>query len=821
MDDGAINVALFRGGLIAACLIGLFVFQVNAQQKNTGVQMIGDSTAFKPGMEVVLSGVIRDAKTGKSIEGVTIYIERLNTGTVTDASGRYQITLPPGSYSVRFQYLGMETVNRKIHLLSDGHLNITMREKSLSMDEVIIKGNAQGGNVKSAVTGINELNIAQISQLPSLLGVSDVVHTLLLLPGVNTVGEGASGFNVRGGMTDQNLVLLNGAPLFNSSHVLGLFSVFNPDAVDNFTLYKGYIPARFGGRLSSVLDVHMKEGDYDRYQVKGGVGIASGRLSVQGPIVKDKTSFLAGVRSTYSDWVLGLAQNLDVKRSKAGFYDANINLSQRFDENNRVELSFYGSHDNFRYSDKFGYSWGTKLGNLRWDKIFSNHLMMEVSAVFGDYSSSNYDPQGFDASVLNNGIRYDQFKSDFLYKPNGKHMIDFGAERVDYNEKPETIGPYNKTSNLTFEEVSKGRGRTLSLYVSDDYTISSRLLLSLGLRYSLFQDLGPGNVYSYQAGMPRDVSTITDSTQYGRGKVIAHYAGFEPRVSIRYNLDAASSVKISYVRMQQFIHQISNSTSSTPADIWQVSNTFIPGEKADNFSVGYYRNFNDDTWETSLELFYKRTSDLLLYKNFAQLHLNNHLETELLEGKGKAYGVELSIKKTSGKWTGWLSYAYTRSLERSTVSYPSEQVNGNDWFPSDFDRPQNISLVAKRQIAKRSAFSFSIVYDTGRPITAIVSSYEQGQTIIPEYSSRNGYRIPDYIRLDVSFTIGDNIWKNRVVNPNKKYHDSLTISFYNVLGRENAYSVFYKRPPDLYIPQSYKLSVLGTIIPSVTYNFNF
>ena len=803
------------------CLTVLIALQVNAQQRNTGIQIIGDSTASKPGLEAVLSGVIRDAKSGKPIEGVTVYVARLNAGTVTDANGRYHVTLPPGKYSVRFQYLAMETVNRKIHLLSDGHLNISMKEKSLYMDEVIVKGNTQGGNVNSGVTGIDQLNITEISQLPSLLGVSDVVHTLLLLPGVNTVGEGASGFNVRGGMTDQNLVLLNGAPLFNSSHVLGLFSVFNPDAVDNFTLYKGYIPARFGGRLSSVLDVHMKDGDYDKYLVKGGVGIASGRLSVQGPITKDKTSFLAGVRSTYSDWVLGLANNLDVKKSRAGFYDANLILSHRFNENNRLRLSFYGSHDNFRYSDKFGYSWGTKLGNLRWDKVFANNLMMEVSAVFGDYSSSNDKPAGFDASLLKNGIRYNQFKSDFLYKPSNKHAIDFGAGWIDYDEKPETIAPYNQTSDVTYDKVSKGRGRTLSLYLSDDYTISSRLLLSVGLRYSLFQDLGPGNVYSYQAGMPMDASTITDSTQYGSGKVIAHYAGFEPRASIRYNLSATSSVKMSYDRMQQFIHQISNSTSSTPADIWQVSNSFIPGEKADNFSVGYYRNFNNDTWETSLELFYKRTSNLLLYKNFAQLHLNNHLETELLEGKGKAYGVELSIKKTTGKWTGWLSYAYTRSLERSIISYSTEQINGNDWFPSDFDRPQNISLVAKRKIAKRSAFSFSIVYDTGRPITAIVSSYEQGQTIIPEYSRRNEYRIPDYIRLDVSFTIGDNIWKNRVVNPDRKYHDSLTISFYNVLGRKNAYSVFYKRPPNLYIPQSYKLSVLGTIIPSITYNFNF
>lgn len=820
MTGGALK-KFCRWAFVVLLLVGWFVHKVNAQQNSTAIQTVGDSAKSNPGQEAVLSGVIRDSKTDKPIEGLSVYIEELNTGTVTNGRGQYQISLPTGQYTIRFQYLGLETVIRKIHLVSDGKLDIIMKEKSLYMDEVVVRGSAQDNNVKSPVTGIERLNVAQISQFPSLLGVSDVVHTLLLLPGVNTVGEGASGFNVRGGMTDQNLVLLNGAPLFNSSHVLGLFSVFNPDVTDNFTLYKGYIPARFGGRLSSVLDVHMKNGDYVKYKVKGGIGIASGRLSVQGPIQKDKTSFLIGARSTYSDWVLGLAKNLDVQKSKAAFYDANINLSHRVNENNRVQLSFYASHDNFRYSDNFGYSWGTKLGNLRWDKILRDNLMMEVSAVIGDYSSSNYDPQGFDASMLKNGIKYLQFKTDFLYKPNNKHVIDYGVEWIRYDETPETISPYNSGSAVKNDQVSKGRGRTLSVYLGDDYTISTRLLFSAGLRYSYFQNLGPDNVYSYRSGVPKDASTITDSTQYGKGKVIAHYGGFEPRASIRYNLDASSSVKLSYDHMQQFIHQVSNSTSATPSDIWQVSNSFVPGEKADNFSIGYYRNFKDDTWETSLEFFYKKTSNLLLYKNFAKLHLNNHLETELLEGKGKAYGAELSIKKSIGRWTGWLSYSYTRSFVRSKTPYISEKINSNDWFPSDYDRPNNISLVAKRKLGERSAFSFNFTYDTGRPVTAIESSYQNGPTIVPIYSTRNNYRIPDYIRLDVSFTIGDNIWKNRTVSPNRKYHDSLTISFYNLLGRKNAYSVFYKRPPGYNIPTAFRLSVLGSIIPSVTYNFNF
>lgn len=805
----------------AALLLIFCVQNTNAQQKVIVVHTTADSVKSKPVQEAVLSGVIHDAKRGEAIDGASVYVEQLNTGTVTNFRGEYQISLPTGRYTVRFQYLGMETVVKKIHLLSDTTLNITMKEKSLYMDEVIVRGSSQDNNVKSSVTGIERLTVAQISHLPSLLGVSDVVHTLLLLPGVNTVGEGASGFNVRGGMTDQNLVLLNGAPLFNSSHVLGLFSVFNPDVTNDFTLYKGYIPSRFGGRLSSVLDVHMKNGDYDRYRVKGGIGIASGRLSVQGPIQKDKTSFLIGTRSTYSDWILGLTKNLDVQKSKAAFYDANVILSHRVNENNRIQLSFYGSHDNFRYSDNFGYSWGTRLGNLRWDKIFNENLMMEVSGVIGDYSSSNYEPQGFDASRLKNGIKYYQFKTDFLFKPNRHHVIDYGVEWITYNEKPETISPYNSSSAIVNNRISKGKGRTFSVYAGDDYTISARLLFSAGLRYSYFQNLGPDNVYSYQSGVPRDVSTITDSTYYGRGKVIAHYGGFEPRASIRYNLDASSSVKLSYDHMQQFIHQVSNSTSATPSDIWQVSNSFIPGEKADNFSIGYYRNFKNDAWETSLEFFYKRTSNLLLYKNFAELHLNNHLETELLEGKGKAYGAELSIKKSTGRWTGWLSYSYTRSFVRSTTPYSSEKINSNDWFPSDYDRPNNINLVVSRKLAKRSAFSFNFTYDTGRPITAIESSYQNGPTIVPIYSTRNNYRIPDYIRLDLSFTIGDNIWKNRTVSPNRKYHDSLTISFYNLLGRKNAYSVFYKRPPGYNIPTSFRLSVLGSIIPSVTYNFNF
>lgn len=807
--------------LLAMSLLLLFPLDLMAQQKKREpVKIVGDSTYFTIG-KAKLHGKVTEEGSELPLQDVSIFVTQTNTGTATDDKGNYVLPLNPGIYTLRFQYLGYNTVVKKIHIYSDGDLNITLSQKAYDLNQVIVQGTMNNENLKSAAIGVEKISVARMKDMPTLLGVPDVVNTLLLLPGVNTVGEGSLGFNVRGGTTDQNLVLLDGAPLLNSSHALGLFSVFNPDLTQDFTLYKGNIPARYGGRLSSVLDVNMSKPNTNHIEAKGGIGLASGRLSVNGPITKAGTGLLLGVRSIYSDWMLNLVKNEDIKNSSVGFYDALGELTQRINNNNRLALIFYGSYDKFRYSDQFGYSWGTKLVNFKWNKAFSPNFLTEFSAAYGDYSSTNFDPAGFDAFNLSNGMKYYQLREDLLYKAGSSNLFNGGLEFRNYQGKPEIETPYFAASTVVKQEVQKGRGRTFSAYLSDDINIGSKILLSLGIRYSRYQQLGPDTVLSYQQGVARSSSSVTGSTIYGKNKIVTTFHGLDPRASLRYSLSDASSVKLSFNRLHQYIHLISNSISPTPADIWQVSNPYEPAESSDNYSAGYYRNFANQTWETSLELYYKKMSNLVVYKNFAELHLNSHMETELSTGTGKAYGAEFTIKKVKGKWTGWLAYTYSRSFLKTGPTFPDFEINHGNWFPSNYDEPNNITMAVRRRLGKKSAFSVNFTYRTGRPFTAINSNYEDIGTTIPVYSTRNDYRIPAYIRLDVGFTIADNIWKNRHPNPNRLYHDNLTISFYNLLGRKNAFSIFYKRPPNVYIPEAYKLSVLGSIIPAITYNFRF
>lgn len=781
--------------------------------------VIGDSTLSQLPDFATITGTITDHD-NNPIDGASILVEEKQIGTTSDAQGNYILTMAPGSYTIRFSYLGREPVIKEVRLYSSGELNAQLRETALDMEEIIVEGNQYDDNVGGVITGVENVTIREMEEIPVLLGEVDVVNTLKLLPGVSTVGEGASGFNVRGGRTDQNLVLMNGAHLFNSSHVIGLFSVFNPDIIESFTLFKGHIPARYGGKLSSVLDVKLRDGNFEAFKLQGGVGIAASRLTLEGPI-GDNTSYLAAGRLTYSDWVLGLVKEPDISGSEASFYDTNIQLTHRFNDLNTASLSYYRSYDDFQFSDRFGYSWGSRLLNFKWTSVISDKFASSFSAVHGSYSSSYYDPSGVDSFNLENGIDYINLKENILYDLNSRHSLNAGLEWNYYDGLPETVEPYNEQSTIREDEISKEQGREMAAYISDDITLGE-LQLSLGLRYSLYQNLGPGQVFLYEPNLPRTADTIIDTTTFSKGEIIKTYGGLEPRISARFNLGQSSSVKMSYNINRQYNHSISNSNSPTPSDIRQVSNRYIPAQTAYSYSAGYFKNFKNDTWESSVQLYYKDIDDLVEYRNFAELYLNEHLETELLSGSGKSYGLELNLEKTTGSWTGWLAYSYARTF----VKVPgSEQgsINNGEWFPSSYDQPHSLSLVAKRRLGEKSAFAVNLTYKTGRPITAITSSYNTGSTAIPVFSERNEYRIPNYFRVDISFTVAENIWKNRTVDPNRRYKDSMTIAFYNIFSRDNAFSVFYRRPEDAssFIPKAYKLSVLGAIIPSITYNFSF
>lgn len=787
-------------------------------------QQQGQSNIRPDSTWVELSGYVYDSEDGSTIEGAIVNMPGTTLGSATNSAGYYSFLLPKGVHTILVKMIGMEDVYQKINLLGPGSLDFNLKESTLILEKVVIEAEAPDRNVREVVSGISRLSIEEIENITPFLGEVDVLKSLQTLPGISTVGEGSSGFNVRGGRADQNLILQNGSQLFNSSHVLGFFSSFNPDLIDKFTLYKGNIPAQFGGRVSSVLDVELREGSSERLQFRGGLGLVSSRLVLEGPLKNKKTTFLFGGRTSYSNYVLKRTKNQDVRNSEASFYDINAIISHRFSDNSKVILSYYGSDDSFRFSNEFGFKWNTQLGNLRWKYIINPDLYSNLTVVYGNYSSRLFEPEGADAQDLNNGIKYFQLKQNFLYTSLDKHSINAGVEWVHYDSKPETSDPFSSASGLISQVVDKEQGREISAYINDEFGISDRVSLSVGLRYSLFQNIGPYDVFVYDPNMPRTVSAITDTINYASGDVIKSYGGLEPRLSMRYQLTPSSSIKLSYSKMRQYIHSISNTTSPTPIDVWQVSNTYIPPQVADNFSLGYFKNYQNDTWETSFDLFYRDTDNLVEYKDLVQLLVNNHLETDLLSGRGRSYGAELSIKKTKGMWTGWLSYTYSRAEIRVDGNGRNEQINRGEWFASNYDKPHNITVVLKKQLGEKSAFNANFTYSTGRPTSAITSFYEIGTATIPQFSDRNQFRIPDYFRIDLSFTIAENVWKHRVGKDlsKRRYKDSLTISVYNLLARRNAYSVFFRIPDEFFLtPKPHKLSVLGQAFPALTYNFKF
>ncbi len=781
--------------------------------------------------DIILSGTITEQKSQLPLQGATVYVEELERGTAADEEGFYSIALPPGIYSIRFQFLGMRTKTVQIELFANYQLNVELTEFEMGLDEIVVEGTGFWDNLRGAVTGVEVVTIRDLDQLPQLMGEADVIQSLTMLPGVQTVGEGASGFNVRGGREDQNLVMMAGAPLFNPSHVLGLFSVFNPDATEGYALYKGHMPERFGGRLSSVLDVSMRNGSFDNYSFGGGLGLYSARFMAEGPVIRNRTSFLIAGRGASSGVIFNLAgKNRDLIRasfpfeiynSRARFYDGNATITHRVSNNHNVNLSLYGSSDLFQYSDEFGYSWNTRIANLTWSGTFSENLFSTFSAVTNSYRSSWFTPSGPDAFTLETGIRYLNLKETFTYTGFNRSTIFAGAEWIRYSGDEETINPYNEVSVIDFRTTQKDTGREIALFAGNEIELSDRILVQAGLRYSLYHQLGPGNEFSYHEGQPRSVSAITDTMQYSAGERMVNYSGFEPRISSRFTVTESSSVKLSYNRTRQYLHQISNSASPTPADIWQMSTRYLPPQKAHNYSVGYYQNFGDGNLETSIEFYYRNIDDLVEYIDFADLFLNSHIETELISGQGRSYGGELSVRATGGRWTGWLSYSYSRSFVQAESEFLGRQINNGDWYPANHDQPHHLNLIGVRNLGENSAFSFNFTWNTGRPFTAISSNYLDGNTTVPVFSNRNELRIPDYIRLDISFKIADNIWKNRTVSPDRRISDSANFTLYNVLGRKNAFSVFYQRRPSASVPSSYKLSVLGAVIPSFTYNFNF
>ena len=759
-----------------------------------------------------VAGNVRNAISGEPVIGAVVYDESLMIGASTDQFGYYALTLPKGKHEIRIKSVGMKATRRSIMLYDNGRLDIELDEEITPLKEVVIESD-KDIRVTGLQMGVERLDIKTMKQIPLALGETDIMKVVLTLPGVQSVGEGTVGLNVRGGATNQNLILLNDAVVYNPSHLFGFFSTFNPDVLSNVELYKSGINAEYGGRLSSVLDVHTREGNTKEFTGSGGISPITGRLTFEGPLVKDKTSFIVGGRSTYSDWLLDRLNSKELKNSSGSFYDVTAQLTHVIDEDNSLYLSAYMSKDKFSLNSDTLYGYSDRNASLKWKKVFNNKLYGVLTGGMSEYEyeilNENVPVNAFEMDFR---IRQVNAKADLSYFYNSQHTINFGVGTIRYELSPGDLKPKGEESLIIHERIGSEYGLESAIYLSETFDVNPDLSLYFGLRYSFYQNLGPRQIFQYAPGLAREINNIVDTVNYAKGERIANYSGAEPRFSIRYSLGENSSVKFSYNRMRQYIQMLSNTTAITPTDTWKLSDSYIKPQTGDQYSMGFYRNFKGSV-ETSVEAYYKTMDNTIDYKGGAVLLLNHHLETDVLSAQGKAYGIEWMLKRTVGKLNGWITYTYSRSLLRTRTSFSSETINGGEYYPSNFDKPHAVNFIGNYKFSRRFNFSLNVIYSTGRPITLPIGQYDLGGASRLLYSDRNGYRIPDYFRTDISV----NFEGNHKVR--KLAHSSWTFAVYNLWGRANAYSIFFVSEGEKI--QGYKLSIFARPIPTITYNFKF
>lgn len=769
--------------------------------------------------KITLSGYVKDASNGEALIGATVFIKENSSGSSTNVYGFYSVTIPPGSYSLDISYIGFKKTQKVLVLSSDTRLDVELEQESSQLSEVVISADqAENNEIQSLEMSTAKLDIKTITKMPAFLGEADIVKSLLTQPGVTTVGEGASGFNVRGGSVGQNMLLLDEAPVYNSSHMLGLFSAFNPDAVKDVKLYKGGIPARYGGRLASLLDIRMKEGNAKKFEAQGGVGTVFSRLSIEAPIVKDKGSFIVAARRSYID-VLA-ASVLD--NIKLNFYDITAKANYNLGERDRLYLSGYIGRDNFEFDTDQGPSWGNQTATLRWNHLFSSRLFANFSAIYSKY---DYELQfGTEAegdrfkwtSEITNYI----FKPEFSYFINSNNELSFGGEFNRNIFNPNTTSGVN--DGVAFENASKDRNvMETVLFVSNNLKINSDISIEYGLRFSNFGLIGSGDAYTFYDTIPGVRKRLKQTTTYEQGETIENYSNWEPRFSIRFQLNEQSSLKASYNRTVQYLHLISNSVSTNPLDIWYPSTNNLKPQTGDQIVLGYFRNFGENAWEASVEGYYRKTENQVDYINGADLLLNKYLEADLLQGDGRAYGLEFYLHRKTGRLNGWISYTLSRT------ELKVDGINNLEWYPSLFDRTHNVTISAFYELNKRWSISSNFTYSSGVPTTAPTEkyySYGLGMSV-PYISARNDYRLKDYHRLDVAFRLdGKQVRKN---GKERKNSDYWVFSLYNVYGRRNAFTVDFVQDGqrvgqgDVYRTRAVQSSLIGSIIPSVSYNFKF
>jgi hypothetical protein len=749
----------------------------------------------------VLNGHVRDASTGEDLIGATVFVEGLsNTGTVTNSYGYYSINLPQKEYKIRFQFVGYQPQIISVNLIENIKLDIELFEKSFELGNIVVTGERADKNVTSVQMGNIKMTPRQIESIPVIFGEQDILKTIQLTPGIKSAGEGNSGFYVRGGGIDQNLILLDEAPVYNASHLLGFFSVFNSEAIKNANLMKGSIPAEYGGRASSVFDINMKEGNMKKFGVAGNIGLIASSLAVEGPFVKDKGSFIVSGRRTYADLFLVFAKDEDIKKTILYFYDLNLKANYKINDNNRIYLSGYFGRDNFGFSDEFGFDWGSITGTLRWNHNFSHKLFSNTSLIFSNYS---YDINIMDEAeiTISSVIEDVNLKQDFTYYANAQNTIKFGGNIIHHNILP---GKISVSEGFGFdpEDIAERKAIEWAGYFSNSQSVSEQFKLYYGLRLALFTNLGPGEYYKFDEN--GDLIETIEEEDFGFVKT---QGGLEPRVALNYIINEKNSVKTSYNRIYQFLHLLSNSTTTTPTDLWLPSSNNVKPQISDQISLGYFRNFKNNEYETSFEVYYKDLKNQIDYKNGAELVYNATVESELVYGRGWAYGAELLLKRNYGRLNGWVSYTLSKTMRQF------DQINSGNPFPARQDRTHDVSVVGMYDLTKKLKLSATWVYYTGNAVTFPSGKYEMDGRIVGYYTERNGYRMPNYHRLDIGLT-----WQRKKT---EKFESSWNFSVYNAYARENAYFIdFIQNEENPDITEAVQFAIFKAI-PSVSYKFKF
>jgi hypothetical protein len=767
-----------------------------------------------------VSGTVYDNSNNETLIGVSIYFPDLNSGTTTNEYGFYSITIPKGIHKAQVSYLGFSTLNETINLSGKLIKNFKLSGESERLDEIIIESNIEKLNVRTPQMSVNKLTSATIKKIPVVLGEADIIKSLILLPGVTSAGEGASGFNVRGGSADQNLILLDEAVVFNSSHLFGFFSVFNPDVIKNVKLYKGGIPAKYGGRLSSVLDIYQKEGNSKDFNATGGIGLVSSRLLIEGPIKKEKISFLVGGRASYAHLFLPLFDN----DNKAYFYDLNTKINYRINDKNSIFFSGYFGKDVFGISDNFVNKYGNSVGNLRWNHLFTDKLFSNLSLIYSDYFYGLIlDFVGFewDSGITNYNLKY-----DFNHYVSENIKLSYGINNIYTKFNPGKIIPNRDDSGIIPEKLTDKYANEFATYLDVEHKITNNLRLQYGIRFSHFTRLGQDELNTYandEAVIYNDEFKKYESAEatgvesFKRSNVISSFQNFEPRISMSYSLDNNSSIKASYNRMAQYLHLLSNTASPTPLDVWTPSGKYIKPQLLDQFAVGYFKSVKNGAYSIETEVFYKDIQNRIDYINGANLVANNEIETVILNGQARAYGLEILLKKNEGNFTGWLAYTLSRSEQQTLGRTENEPgINQGEWYNTPYDKTHDISLNASYELSKKWTFNANFLFQTGQPTNYPVGQYEVQGLNVPIYDDnrRNADRLPAYHRLDISATLTPE------KNKNRKWQGEWVFGIYNLYGRQNAASINFTQNRETFKNEAVQTSIFG-LVPSVTYNFKF